>query len=58
MDDQEFYIQVHTVLEERDQNGRRVCFLRPGHWDPDIISVYDLFCGAYALSELISMETK
>ena len=46
------------MLEHRDQNGRRVYVFRPGRWDPDIISVFDVFCGGYALSEMISMETK
>ena len=46
------------MLEHRDQNGRRVYIFRPGRWDPDIISVYHVFCGGYALSEMISMETK
>ena len=50
--------QIHNVLEHRDQHGRRIYIFRPGHWDPDKISLQDMFCGGYAMSEMIAMETK
>ena len=46
------------MLEHRDQHGRRVYIFRPGKWDPDKVSVYDVFCGGYAMSQMVSMETK
>ena len=45
-------------MEQRDQYGRRVYIFRPGKWDPDKVSVYDVFCGGYAMSQMVSMETK
>ena len=50
--------QIHNVLEHRDQHGRRIYIFRPGRWDPDKISLQDMFCGGYAMSEMIAMETK
>ena len=36
---------LDNMLEHRDRNGQRVYVFRLGRWDPDIISVYDVFCG-------------
>ena len=30
----------------------------PGRWDPEKISVLDVFCGGFALAELVARETK
>ena len=46
------------MLKHRDQYGRRVYIYRPGKWNPDKVHFNEIFCGGYALSELVAMETK
>ena len=50
--------QIQKMLDHRDQYGRRVITYRAGQWNPDKIHFNDVFCGGYALCELVAMETK
>jgi len=53
-----FQQKIHTMLEHRDQYGRRVYIYRPGKWNPDKSNFNEVFCVGYALSELVALETK
>ena len=48
--------QIYTMLQHRDKHGRRVFIFRPGQWDPDTISVEDLFCAGILLCEMAAKE--
>lgn len=58
IDAKKYFLQIHLMLQHRDQHGRRVYIYRPGRWNPDKVSFDDVFCCGYALSELVSLETK
>jgi hypothetical protein len=42
----------------RDQNGRRVIVISVGKWNPDKVSLHDIFLNLYAVLEIISLEPK
>ena len=48
--------QIGALLPHRDQYGRRVYFYRPGKWNPDIVSLEDVFCAGYMLCEVAARE--
>jgi len=50
--------KLNTVPEYRDVYGRRIYIYRPGSWNPDEVSVDQLFASAYTMFELIAEEVK
>ena len=48
--------KVGTLLPHRDKYGRRVYFYRPGKWNPDTVSLEDVFCAGYMLCEAAARE--
>lgn len=49
---------VVTLMNQRDQFGRRVMAFIAGKWNPDDVHVNDLYCFSYMLSELMAVEPK
>jgi hypothetical protein len=50
--------QLTSVMEKRDEHGRRVLIYRPGSWNPDTVSFADMFSGGFLISEMLSEEAK
>jgi len=48
--------QLHCMLPDRDQKGRKIYVFRPGRWDPYKIPLRDLFCAGYMLCEMVVRE--
>jgi len=53
-----FSQMIHSILPQRDQEGRKIYIFRPGRWDPDKIPFEDVFCVGYMLYELGIKEEK
>ena len=47
-----------TLGESGSQKKPHGLLMPPGRWDPEKISVLDVFCGGFALAELVARETK
>jgi hypothetical protein len=45
-------------MENRDQHGRRVMIIRPGSWNPDVVTFADMFASVFHISEMVSEEAK
>merc|ERR1712168_1698060 len=50
--------KLNTVLEYRDVYGGRIYIYRPGSWNPDEVTVNELFASSYCLFELMAEEIK
>ena len=53
-----FEAQINTMLEIRDEDGRRVYVYRPGKWNPDVVKFSEIFSAAFILAEMVSEEPK
>ena len=53
-----FDAQINTMLEHRDEDGRRVYVYRPGRSDPDVVKFSDIFMALFSFSEMVSEEPK
>ena len=50
--------QINTMMEERDEDGRRVYVYRPGVWNPDKVKFTDIFAAAFVMADMISEEPR
>jgi hypothetical protein len=56
--DEVFKAQVQTMMQSRDESGRRVYVYRPGRWNPSTTSFADIFAAGFVFAEMVSEEIK
>ena len=56
--DKVYSAKVSTILETRDEHGRRVFINRPGKWNPNEFTFCEVFASIFTLAEMISEEAK